>query len=158
MSPRASTRSNSPRRRQWRERPRQWRQPPARSVYPGAVAHRDVGRRLRRPDRQHPEPVADVYGTPGEDGTLETPSAIHRRGAGAVGKLRLELAQSSLLSAAQSLAQQLNATTQGIQTLRSNIEQDIGVSVGQANVAINQIAQLNSRLQSMNATIRPRRH
>jgi flagellar hook-associated protein 1 len=56
------------------------------------------------------------------------------------------------LSAAQSLAQQLNATTRGIQTLRSNVEQDIGVSVGQANVAMNQIAQINARLQGMNPT------
>ena len=36
-------------------------------------------------------------------------------------------AQSQVLAAAQSLAQQLNATTRGIQTLRSNVEQDIGV-------------------------------
>jgi flagellar hook-associated protein 1 len=97
--------------------------------------------------------LQNVYGTPGEAGTLETAfsnftSAVQALSASSGSSS----AQSSLLSAAQSLAQQLNATTQGIQTLRSNIEQDIGVSVGQANVAISQIAQLNSRLQGWNAT------
>ena len=36
--------------------------------------------------------------------------------------------RSSALSAAQTLAQQLNSTTQGIQSLRTNVEQDIGTS------------------------------
>ena len=97
--------------------------------------------------------LQNVYGTPGQDGTLENAfsnftSAVQSLSASSGSTS----AQSQVLSAAQSLAQQLNATTTGIQTLRSNIEQDIGVSVGQANVALNQIAQLNSRLQSMNAT------
>ena len=34
---------------------------------------------------------------------------------------------------AQTLAQQLNSTTQGIQSLRTNVNQDIGTSVSQAN-------------------------
>jgi flagellar hook-associated protein 1 FlgK len=97
--------------------------------------------------------LQNVYGTPGEDGTLENAFSNFTAAAQALSASSgSNAAQSSVLSAAQSLAQQLNATTQGIQTLRSNIEQDIGVSVGQANVAMNQIAQLNSRLQSMNAT------
>jgi len=97
--------------------------------------------------------LQNVYGTPGQDGTLENAFSNFTAAAQALSASSgSNAAQSSVLSAAQSLAQQLNATTQGIQTLRSNIEQDIGVSVGQANVAINTIAQLNSRLQSMNAT------
>jgi flagellar hook-associated protein 1 FlgK len=97
--------------------------------------------------------LQNVYGTPGEAGTLETAFSNFTAAAQALSASSgSNAAQSSVLSAAQSLAQQLNATTQGIQTLRSNIEQDIGVSVGQANVAMNQIAQLNSRLQSINAT------
>jgi flagellar hook-associated protein 1 FlgK len=97
--------------------------------------------------------LQNVYGTPGENGSLENAfsnftSAVQSLSASSGSTS----AQSQVLAAAQSLAQQLNATTTGIQTLRSNIEQDIGVSVGQANVALNQIAQLNSRLQSMNAT------
>src|SRR6201991_2811888 len=97
--------------------------------------------------------LQNVYGTPGQDGTLENAFSNFTAAAQALSASSgSNAAQSSVLSAAQSLAQQLNATTQGIQTLRSNIEQDIGVSVGQANVAINAIAQLNSRLQSMNVT------
>src|SRR6201989_2833834 len=94
-----------------------------------------------------------IYGTPGEAGTLET-ALSNLTGAlqGLSASSGASSSQSAVLSAAQSLAQQLNATTTGIQSLRSNVEQDIGVSVGQANVALNQIAQLNSRLQGMNAT------
>src|SRR3954452_20932615 len=97
--------------------------------------------------------LQNVYGTPGEDGTLENAFSNFTAATQALSASSgSNAAQSSLLSAAQSLAQQLNGTTQGIQTLRSNIEQDIGVSVGQANVAMNTIAQLNSRLQAMNPT------
>src|ERR1700704_2602327 len=74
--------------------------------------------------------LQSVYGTPGAAGSLET-------------------AFSNFTTALQSLSQQLNATTQGIQTLRSNMEQDLNISVGQANTAMNQIAQLNTQLQSM---------
>jgi flagellar hook-associated protein 1 FlgK len=97
--------------------------------------------------------LQNVYGTPGAAGTLETAFSNFTTAVQALSASSgSNSAQSSVLSAAQSLAQQLNATTRGIQTLRSNVEQDIGVSVGQANVAMNQIAQLNSRLQGMNAT------
>jgi flagellar hook-associated protein 1 FlgK len=94
-----------------------------------------------------------VYGTPGDAGTLESAfsnftSALQALSASSGSPS----AQSAVLTAAQSLAQQLNATTRGIQTLRSNVEQDIGTSVGQANVAMSQIAQINSRLQGMSAT------
>ena len=94
-----------------------------------------------------------VYGTPGDAGTLESAfsnftSALQSLSASSGSPS----AQSAVLTAAQSLAQQLNATTRGIQTLRSNVEQDIGISVGQANVAMAQIAQINSRLQGMGAT------
>jgi flagellar hook-associated protein 1 FlgK len=94
-----------------------------------------------------------AYGAPGEAGTLET-AFSNLTGAlqGLAASSGSSAAQAAVLSAAQSLAQQLNATTTGIQTLRSNIEQDIGLSVGQANVAIGQIAQLNARLQSMDPT------
>src|SRR3954452_543390 len=97
--------------------------------------------------------LQNVYGTPGEAGTLET-AFSNLTGAlqGLSASSGASSAQSAVLSAAQSLAQQLNATTTGIQTLRSNVEQDIGVSVGQANVAIGQIAQINARLQGMDPT------
>lgn len=97
--------------------------------------------------------LQNVYGTPGDAGTLED-AFSNLTGAlqGLSASSGSPSAQSAVLTAAQSLAQQLNATTRGIQTLRSNVEQDIGISAGQANVAMAQIAQINSRLQGMSAT------
>ncbi len=94
--------------------------------------------------------LQNVYGTPGNDGTLE---AAYNRLTSALQALSASsgntAAQSSVLNAAQALAQQLNATTNGIQTLRSNAEQDLSMSVSQANAAMQQIAQLNQKLQSL---------
>ncbi|MGJ4946652.1 flagellar hook-associated protein FlgK [Bradyrhizobium sp. HKCCYLS1011] len=92
--------------------------------------------------------LQSVYGTPGGSGTLETAlnnftSALQSLS----NNSNSQSAQSVALSAAQTLAQNLNNTTKGIQTLRSNVEQDIGNSAAQANAAIAQIADLNSRLQ-----------
>jgi flagellar hook-associated protein 1 FlgK len=96
--------------------------------------------------------LQNVYGTPGESGTLE---AAYNNFTSALQALSAssgnQAAQSSVLNAAQALAQQLNATTSGIQTLRSNAEQDISVSVTQANAAMTQIAHLNQKLQSLSA-------
>ncbi|MBS0531099.1 MAG: flagellar hook-associated protein FlgK [Proteobacteria bacterium] len=96
--------------------------------------------------------LQNVYGTPGNDGTLENAynnftSALQGLSASSGN----QSAQSAVLNAAQALAQQLNATTSGIQALRSNAEQDLSVSVAQANAAMAQIAQLNQKLQSMSA-------
>jgi flagellar hook-associated protein 1 FlgK len=94
-----------------------------------------------------------VYGTPGGTGTLETSlsnftSALQALSTGSGNTS----AQAVALSAAQSLAQQLNTTTKGIQSLRSNVEQDIGTSAAQANAAINTIAQINTQLQGLSPT------
>ena len=56
------------------------------------------------------------------------------------------------MAAAQSFAQQLNSTSQSIQSLRSNADQDIGTSVGQVNTALTLIANINSQLQGLPAT------
>ena len=94
-----------------------------------------------------------VYGTPGNAGTLEN---AYSNFTTALQSLSTTSGSSSsqitAVTAAQALAQQLNATTQGIQTLRSNAEQDINISVGQANSAMNQIAQINTQLQSLSKT------
>jgi flagellar hook-associated protein 1 FlgK len=94
-----------------------------------------------------------VYGTPGNAGTLEN---AYSNFTTALQSLSTTSGSSSsqitAVTAAQALAQQLNATTQGIQTLRSNAEQDINISVGQANAAMNQIAQINTQLQSLTVT------
>jgi flagellar hook-associated protein 1 len=97
--------------------------------------------------------LQSVYGTPGDAGTLE---AAFANFTSALQSLSTNSgsasAQISAVTAAQSLAQQLNATTQGIQALRSNAEQDINISVGQANAAMTQIAQINAQLQGLKPT------
>ena len=97
--------------------------------------------------------LQSVYGTPGGDGTLETALSNFTTALQSLSNnAGSHSAQAVALSAAQSLAQQLNATTRGIQTLRSNVEQDIGNSVTQANGLMSQVAQLNSQLQGLNST------
>jgi flagellar hook-associated protein 1 len=97
--------------------------------------------------------LQSVYGTPGGDGTLETSL---NNFASALQSLSNNpgnsSAQAVALSAAQSLAGQLNTTTQGIQALRSNVEQDIGNSANQANTDLTAIAQINTQLQGLSPT------
>ena len=97
--------------------------------------------------------LQSIYGTPGDAGTLEDAYSSFTT---ALQSLQTTSgsasAQITALTAAQALAQQLNATTQGIQTLRSNAEQDINISVGQANAAMVQIAQINVQLQGLKTT------
>jgi flagellar hook-associated protein 1 FlgK len=97
--------------------------------------------------------LQSVYGTPGSAGSLETAFSNFTT---AVQSLSTTSGSSSsqigAASAAQALVQQLNATTQGIQALRTNAEQDINISVGQANSAMTQIAQINTQLQGMSST------
>jgi flagellar hook-associated protein 1 FlgK len=97
--------------------------------------------------------LQSVYGTPGSDGTLETAynnftSSIQALSTSSGG----QTTQVTALAAAQTLAQQLNSTTQGIQALRTNVQQDIGTSVGQANTDMAQIASINTQLQGLSPT------
>ncbi|MCA1500969.1 flagellar hook-associated protein FlgK [Bradyrhizobium sp. NBAIM14] len=96
--------------------------------------------------------LQNVYGTPGNSGTLE--SALNKfttalqalsTSSGA------SSAQTVALGAAQALATQLNVTTKGIQSLRSNVEQDLSNSAQAANAAMKQIADINTRLQGLSA-------
>ena len=94
--------------------------------------------------------LQNVYGTPGGEGTLETSlsnftAALQALSTSSGG----QSAQSVALSAAQDLAQQLNSTTQGIQALRSGVNQDIGACVNQANAAMTAIAKINTQLQGL---------
>jgi flagellar hook-associated protein 1 FlgK len=94
-----------------------------------------------------------VYGTPGSAGTLENAYSNFTTALQSLSTTSGSASsQITVGTAAQALAQQLNATTQGIQALRSNAEQDINISVGQANAAMSQIAQLNTQLHSLSAT------
>ncbi|MGZ5864337.1 MAG: flagellar hook-associated protein FlgK [Xanthobacteraceae bacterium] len=90
------------------------------------------------------------YGAPGGNGTLETAFSNFTSALQALSTSSgTPTAQSSALSTAQSLALQLNATTQTIQSLRSSAEQDINNSVNAANAALKQIQDLNTQLQGM---------
>ncbi len=97
--------------------------------------------------------LQSVYGTPGGQGTLETAlnnfTTALQSLSNSPGNFS---AQGVALSSAQSLAQQLNSTTRGIQSLRSNVAQDIGNSAAQANADMSRIAQLNSQLQGLSST------
>src|ERR1700694_4951150 len=97
--------------------------------------------------------LQSLFGTPGGTGTLETAynnftSALQ----GLSANSGTSSARALALSSAQTLAQQLNTTTQGIQQLRSNAEQDIGTSVNQANSDLAQIVNLNTQLQGLPST------
>src|SRR5580704_4218240 len=97
--------------------------------------------------------LQSVYGTPGSSNTLETAlSNFTTALQGLSANSGTQSAQVSALSAAQSLAQQLNTTSQGIQSLRSNVNQDIGTAVGQANTDLTQIATINTQLQGLSPT------
>jgi flagellar hook-associated protein 1 len=97
--------------------------------------------------------LQSVYGTPGDAGTLENAYSNFTTALQSLSTTSgSSSAQISAATSAQALAQQLNATTQGIQTLRSNAEQDLNISVGQANAAMTQIAQINTQLQGMKPT------
>jgi flagellar hook-associated protein 1 FlgK len=97
--------------------------------------------------------LQSVYGPPGGAATLETTfSNFTTAVQGLSANSGNQSAQASALQAAQALTTQLNTTTTGIQTLRSNVQQDIGTSVTQANTALRQIATLNGRLQGLTPT------
>jgi flagellar hook-associated protein 1 len=94
-----------------------------------------------------------VYGTPGGQGTLETAfSNLTTAVQGLQTNSGTFSAQSAVVTAAQNMAQELNSTTQGIQALRTNVQQDIATSVATANAAMTQIANLNTQLQGLSPT------
>ncbi|WP_027534801.1 flagellar hook-associated protein FlgK [Bradyrhizobium sp. WSM3983] len=97
--------------------------------------------------------LQNVYGTPGNSGTLETALNNFTSSLQALStSAGSSSAQTVALGAAQALATQLNVTTKGIQSLRSNVEQDLGTSAQAANAALNQIADINTKLQGLAST------
>src|SRR6476619_6488283 len=97
--------------------------------------------------------LQSVYGNPDDTGTIE---AAFNQFLTAVQGLSTSpdspSARIGVVNAAQSLAQQLNATTQGIQNLRANAETGINNSVTTANNAMAQIAFINNQLQNNGTT------
>ena len=61
-------------------------------------------------------------------------------------------ARIGVLNAAQSLTQQLNSMSAGIQSLRSQAESGLNSAVNTANTAMQQIVNLNTQLQSGNTS------
>src|SRR5580692_7401021 len=97
--------------------------------------------------------LQNVYGTPGGQGTLETAfSNLTTAVQGLQANSGAASAQSAIVTAAQNMAQVLNSTTQGIQALRTNVQQDIATSVSSANADMTQIANLNTQLQGLSPT------
>ncbi|QIG93295.1 MULTISPECIES: flagellar hook-associated protein FlgK [unclassified Bradyrhizobium] len=94
-----------------------------------------------------------VYGNPDSTGTIE--DAYNKFLTAVQGLSTSPESQSArigVVNAAQSMAQQLNATSQGIQTLRANAEAGISDSINTANNALQQIARLNVQLQANGGT------
>jgi flagellar hook-associated protein 1 len=97
--------------------------------------------------------LQNVYGNPGGSGTLETALNDFTSSLQALStSAGASSAQTVAVAAAQSLAQQLNLTTKGIQSLRTNVEQDLGTSAQQANAAMQQIADINTKLQGLSSS------
>jgi flagellar hook-associated protein 1 FlgK len=94
-----------------------------------------------------------VYGNPDETGTLEAAfNTLTTAVQGLSTSSDSQAARVGVVNAAQAMAQQLNATTQGIQSLRANAETGISDSVTTANNAMAQIAIINTQLQDNGRT------
>jgi flagellar hook-associated protein 1 FlgK len=94
-----------------------------------------------------------VYGNPDESGTIEF--AFNNLLTALQGLSTSPDSQSArigVVNAAQSMAQQLNATSAGIQSLRANAETGINESIVTANFALKQIAAINNQLQASGQT------
>ena len=97
--------------------------------------------------------LQSIYGTPGGTGTLET--AFNKLVTAVQGLSTSSDSQSArigVLNAAQSLTQQLNSMSGGIQSLRSQAEAGLNSAVNTANTAMQQIVNLNTQLQSGNTS------
>jgi flagellar hook-associated protein 1 len=94
-----------------------------------------------------------VYGNPDDTGTIENAfSSFLTALQGLSTSPDSQSARIGVVNAAQTMAQQLNATTQGIQSLRANAETGINDSVIAANNAMKQIAAINTQLQNSSQT------
>lgn len=94
-----------------------------------------------------------VYGDPDSTGTIEDAfNSLTTAVQGLSTSPDSQSARIGVVNAAQSLAQQLNVTTQGIQNLRANAETGINDSVITANNAMQQIALINNQMQNNGRT------
>jgi flagellar hook-associated protein 1 len=97
--------------------------------------------------------LQSIYGNPGDSGTIEYAfSNLLTAVQGLSTSPDSQAARIGVVNATASMAQQLNATTQGIQNLRANAETGINESVNVANNAMAQIAAINIQLQNNGKT------
>jgi flagellar hook-associated protein 1 FlgK len=97
--------------------------------------------------------LQNVYGNPAETGTIEDSFNKLLTAFQALSTSPdSQSARISAVSAAQTMAQTLNATTRGIQSLRANAEMGINDSITTANNAMAQIAFINNQLQGGSKT------
>jgi len=97
--------------------------------------------------------LQSVYGNPDSTGTIEDAfNNLTTAVQGLSTSPDSASARIGVVNAAQALAQQLNATTQGIQNLRANAETGINDSINVANNALKQIALINNQLQNNGRT------
>jgi flagellar hook-associated protein 1 FlgK len=97
--------------------------------------------------------LQNVYGNPAETGTIEDSfNKLLTAFQGLSTSPDSQSARISAVAAAQTMAQTLNATTQGIQNLRANAEMGINDSITTANNAMAQIAFINNHLQASGKT------
>ena len=97
--------------------------------------------------------LQSIYGTPGGTGTLETAfNSLVTAVQGLSTSSDSQSARIGVLNAAQSLTQQLNSMSAGVQSLRSQAESGLNSAVNTANTAMQQIVNLNTQLQSGNTT------
>src|SRR3977135_2598958 len=97
--------------------------------------------------------LQNVYGNPDQSGTIEAAfNNLQTAFQGLSTSPDSQSARIGAVNAAQAMAQQLNATTQGIQNLRGNAETGINDSVITANNALAQIAAINNQLQNNGQT------
>ena len=94
--------------------------------------------------------LQSIYGAPGGTGTLE---AAFNNLTTAVQSLSTssdsQAARITVVNAAQSLAQQLNSMSDGIQALRGQAESGISDAISTANTAMQTIADINVKLQGL---------
>jgi flagellar hook-associated protein 1 FlgK len=97
--------------------------------------------------------LQNVYGNPAETGTIEDSFNKLLTAFQALSTSPdSQSARIGAVAAAQTMAQTLNAATQGIQNLRANAEMGINDSITTANNAMAQIAFINNQLQSSGKT------
>ena len=90
-----------------------------------------------------------LYGDPNSTGTLENSFSSLTTAVQALGTSPDSTsARIGVVTAAQTMAQQLNSMSQGIQSMRSGAESGISSDVNTANTLMKQIADINNQIQS----------